>query len=210
MKLPKIYPILSNLATVDEYRLQALSLFEAGAGLLQIREKFASSRVIYDVGIEVKRCALEFDAKVIINDRIDLAIACNADGVHLGQTDLDPRNARKFLGDDKLIGFSTHNKEQADFALTCSLDYFAIGPVFPTATKRDADPTVGLQLISELKEKYPNSNLVAIGGITPNKINSTLFAGADSVALISSLYKDGLTIGQQYLALEQMIENKHC
>jgi thiamine-phosphate pyrophosphorylase len=124
---------------------------------------------------------------LIINDRVDVALTSDADGVHLGQTDLAVEEAREILGKEKIIGISTHSIEQFRAALGTSADYIAIGPIYPTRTKENHDPVVGLELIREVK-KLADRPIVAIGGITLDRAREVIEAGADSLAVISALY----------------------
>ena len=124
---------------------------------------------------------------MIINDRVDVAIAAGADGVHLGQDDLPPGRVRSLVGPDRIIGFSTHTLEQASAANSLPIDYIAIGPMFETSTKEKPDPVVGLDLLRAIKQQA-SKPLVAIGGITLERARSVIEAGADSVAVISDLY----------------------
>jgi thiamine-phosphate pyrophosphorylase len=188
--LPRIYPItdarLSGLTHAEQVR----SLAEGGARLIQLREKRASPREFYEAAVEAISIARALDVKIIINDRVDIAIATDADGVHLGQDDLPVAEARRLIGSDKIIGFSTHNLKQALEADSLSVDYIAIGPVFGTSTKENPDPTIGLELVKEVKRQI-SKPLVAIGGITLERAQSVIDAGADSLAIISDLYSTG-------------------
>ncbi len=187
LRLPKIYPItnieLAGMPHADQIR----SFAEAGSRFVQIREKSASSRAFYDEVLKALKIANEFGMRVIVNDRVDIAIAAKAHGVHLGQDDLPPIEARKLLGEEAIIGYSAHSVGQAIEAVNLSIDYLAIGPVFSTRTKETPDPVVGLEGIREVREAIGAFPLVAIGGIRLEDIPSVLKAGADSAALISAL-----------------------
>jgi thiamine-phosphate pyrophosphorylase len=130
--------------------------------------------------------AKRWGVQLVINDRVDIAIAVKADGVHLGQDDLPPGKARMLLGEDRIIGFSTHTLDQALEANSAPVDYIAIGPVFPTSTKENPDAIVGTANIREIKSRI-SKPLVAIGGITLESARSVIDAGADSIAVISDL-----------------------
>lgn len=147
-----------------------------------------SSRRFYDEVIAALEVANSLGLKLIINDRLDIAIAAKAHGVHLGQDDLPPEQARKLIGDKAIIGYSTHSVEQAIEAAKMPIDYIAIGPVFATRTKENPDPVVGLGGIKRVREAIGELPLVAIGGIKIDDIASVLDAGADSVAVISDLF----------------------
>jgi thiamine-phosphate diphosphorylase len=187
MELPKLYPItdpyLSGLSHAEQVRQMAAG----GATLVQLREKKASPREFYESARIAMQVARELGVKLIINDRVDIALAVAADGVHLGQDDLPPEGAREILGEGAIIGFSTHDLKQALTADLRPVDYLAIGPVFQTSTKENPDPVVGLELIRQLKSQI-SKPLVAIGGISLERARLALDAGADSVAVISDLF----------------------
>jgi thiamine-phosphate pyrophosphorylase len=136
------------------------------------------------------RAARRLGVRIIINDRSDIALAVEADGVHLGQHDLPADCARALVGDDRIVGFSTHSLKQALEASRAPIDYIAIGPVFGTSTKENPDPVVGLDIIGEIKRRTTKP-VIAIGGITLGSARSVIEAGADSLAVISDLYATG-------------------
>jgi thiamine-phosphate pyrophosphorylase len=125
--------------------------------------------------------------QLIINDRIDIALIVGAAGVHLGQDDLSPEAARKLLGRQAIIGYSTHNVDQAISATKLPIDYLAIGPIFSTTTKSDTAPVLGLDGLRSVRRAIGEFPLVAIGGITLNNARAAIEAGADSVAVIRAL-----------------------
>ena len=182
-RLPLVYPItdtrISGLSHADQVRLLA----EGGATLVQLREKTLPALDFYN---EAKATA-ELGLTLIINDRVDVALAVNAAGVHLGQDDLPPQAARKLLGDDAIIGFSTHSVAQARLAATLPIDYIAIGPIFQTTSKANPDPVVGLDGLRAVRDAVGDIPLVAIGGITEANAAAVIDAGAESMALISAL-----------------------
>lgn len=158
-----------------------------GATLIQIRDKAADARTLYEAVCAVLAVARPRGVRIIVNDRVDVAKAAGADGVHLGQDDLDPVAARAILGPAAVIGCSTHNVEQAAAADRSPVDYLAIGPVFETRTKDNPDPVVGLEGVRAVRA-VTQKPLVAIGGIDEPRIAAVRAAGADAVALISALY----------------------
>jgi thiamine-phosphate pyrophosphorylase len=162
-------------------------MLAGGARLIQLRDKEASAKELLDAARACLKLTRAAAATLIINDRVDVALAADADGVHLGQDDLAVDEAREILGPDKIIGLSTHSLEQARRALDTSANYLAIGPVFPTTTKENPDPVVGLELVRAVRA-LTQRPLVAIGGITPERAPEVIAAGADSVAAISALY----------------------
>ncbi|QQS39948.1 MAG: thiamine phosphate synthase [Acidobacteriota bacterium] len=189
-RFPAVYPItdpkISGLSHFEQYQ----QLAKGGAKLIQLRDKTAASDEFFRSVVEVCRAANEQGILVIVNDRVDIAIAAGAPGVHLGQDDLPPEQARRLLGEAAVIGYSTHSEEQAKAAASLPVDYIAIGPVFGTSTKENPDQAVGLEGVSAAKEAVGTIPLVAIGGIDEGNFRSVLEAGADSVAVISGILKD--------------------
>lgn len=186
-RLPRVYPLtdvqLSGLSHADQVRLLSLG----GATLVQLRDKQMQALQLYEHARAALAVAAKFGLQLIINDRVDVALAVGAHGVHLGQDDMPPEAARRLLGDEAIIGYSTHTIEQAKKALTLPIDYIAIGPIFETATKTDTSPTLGLDGLRAVREAVGNLPLVAIGGISHANAREVIDAGADSVAVISAL-----------------------
>jgi thiamine-phosphate pyrophosphorylase len=186
----KVYPItdvrLSGLSHAEQVEL----LIQGGATLIQLREKHSSPREFFlqaQAAIEVAR---PHGVRIIINDRVDIALAVRADGVHLGQDDMPPKAARELLGEKALIGFSTHSPAQASQASTLPIDYLAIGPIFPTSSKNDPDPIVGLAGLEQVRNAVGDLPVVAIGGIFLENIQTVLSGGATCVAVISGVLTD--------------------
>jgi len=152
-----------------------------------LRDKDASARELLEAVQKCLALTRAAGATLIVNDRVDVALTADADGVHLGQEDLSAEEAREILGEEKIIGVSTHSLDQFRAALETSASYIAVGPVFPTKTKENPAPVVGLDLVREAK-KLTDRPLVAIGGITIERAREVIAAGADSVAVISALY----------------------
>ncbi|HEX8634494.1 MAG TPA: thiamine phosphate synthase [Pyrinomonadaceae bacterium] len=188
MNLPKFYPITDTRLTGLSHAEQVARLRDGGARFIQLREKHLSPREFYDAAQAALDLARERGVRLIINDRADIALALGADGVHLGQDDLDPAVARRLLGDRFIIGYSTHSVAQAIEAARQPVDYIALGPIFPTRTKENPSPTVGLEALRRVRDTIdPSVALVAIGGITRATAPAALAAGADSVAVISAV-----------------------
>jgi len=182
-----LYAILDTAVRPDlppEAVLEAL--LRAGVRVIQYRHKDAFRRSHFEQCAALARRTRQAGGAFFINDRADVADLCGAHGVHLGQEDISPETARRFLGTGPLIGYSTHTLDQARRAVTLPVDYIAIGPVFPTTTKKNPDPVVGLSLVTEVRA-ITNKPLVAIGGITMENAPSVLAAGADAVAVIRDL-----------------------
>ncbi|HEY0048134.1 MAG TPA: thiamine phosphate synthase [Pyrinomonadaceae bacterium] len=185
--LPKIYPITDAFISRLSHAEQFGRLAEGGARVIQLREKSASPLAFYESAREVLALAEKINIKVIINDRADIAFALKAGGVHLGQDDLPPQAARRLLGKNAVIGFSTHGVEQAIEAVRLPVDYIAVGPVFATKTKQNPEKTIGLKGVERVRKAVGNFPLVAIGGITLKNAGDVFGAGADSVAVIGDL-----------------------
>ena len=198
----RIYPItdiqISGLSHADQVSLLA----DGGATFIQLREKNLPAIDFYNEALASLVVARQRGITVIINDRVDVALAVGAAGVHLGQDDLPPDAARKLLGDDAIIGYSTHNVSQASAAANLPVDYVAIGPIFPTGTKTNPDPVVGLDGLRAVRYAIGDIPLVAIGGITESNAAAVIEAGADSVAVITALLSGGPTaISDRYRSL---------
>jgi thiamine-phosphate pyrophosphorylase len=169
----------------------ASAFLEGGAGILQIRHKGHWSREFFATAQQVARLCRENGSPLIVNDRADFALLLEA-GLHVGQDDLAPRDARKLLGSAATLGYSSHNMAQLVAAGGEPVDYVAIGPVFATASKRDPDPAVGVDEIRSCRALL-DKPLVAIGGITLANARDVWAAGADSVALIAGLLPEPAT-----------------
>jgi thiamine-phosphate pyrophosphorylase len=193
-KLPRLYAITDARLSGQSHAEQVLRLGRGGARLIQLREKHMSAREFFREAQAALAIARELNVKLIINDRVDVALTLGADGVHLGQDDMPPEAARRILGEQAVIGFSTHNLEQSLAAASLPVDYLAIGPIFPTSSKENPDPTLGLEALRKVREAVASLPLVAIGGITPENAQATLGAGADSLAVISALLTDSAQI----------------
>jgi len=189
LHLSRIYPITDTALSGCTHAELVSEFAAAGASLVQIRDKKASPGEFYRNAAEAVLTGRRLGVKIIINDRLDIAIATDADGVHLGQDDIPPEEARRLLGPDKIIGYSTHSVEQAQRAANLQVDYIAFGPVFVTKTKENPDPIVGIEGIEAVRKVIGDIPLVAIGGIRPENISGVFSAGADSAAIISALYE---------------------
>jgi thiamine-phosphate pyrophosphorylase len=178
------------------HREQVLRLADGGATIIQLREKEDEPRDFFNDAIETVRIARSAKARLIINDRVDIALAINADGVHLGQTDIPVEAARRLLGANAIIGFSTHNLEQVKAALELPIDYLAFGPIFPTTSKENPDPIAGVSQLAAAKRLAGSLPVVAIGGIASTNLLTVFAAGADSAAVLSAVLKDPTQISE--------------
>src|SRR5579871_5925819 len=219
MVLPRLYPILDAAFFPETQALLAAAkeLTAAGCTLIQYRNKSGNARVMLEQARALRRRVvsgshvsqsrrdvghplLDIPIRLIMNDRADLCLAADFDGVHVGQEDLSPESVRKIIGPDRWLGVSTHNPEQLAEANLTSADYLAIGPVFSTSSKANPDPVVGLEGVRRARQ-LTRKPLVAIGGITRANAVSVIEAGADSVAVISDLLRDPRKSAEEFLRI---------
>jgi len=203
--LPRLYVILdAALLTIPETDC-ARDLADVGVRLIQYRGKQASSRELLEKSKRLSEVLAPRRTTFIINDRADVAALAGAGGVHVGQDDLEVEEARAVVGAHLLVGVSTHNRKQFEQAATTSADYIAVGPIFSTSTKLNPDPVVGTELIGEVRP-LTDKPIVAIGGITLERAEEVIQAGADSVAVISDILRaqDPAARARQYLELLEM------
>jgi thiamine-phosphate pyrophosphorylase len=204
MKLPRVYPILDT-ESLDGRSIAletaAAAFLEGGAGILQIRHKLHWSRGFFASARTVARLCREAGAALVVNDRADFALLLDA-GLHVGQDDLPPRDARRLMGPDAVIGFSSHNMAQLCAAGGEPVDYVALGPVFATASKLNPDPVTGVEEIRRCRSLVERP-LVAIGGITLENAADAWRAGADSVAVIAGLLPSPATARSLRERMEQ-------
>jgi thiamine-phosphate pyrophosphorylase len=184
MTIPRFYPVL------DADRISAIpaaeALLAAGARMLQFRHKSFFSQKAFEEASRIAELCRSAGALFIVNDRADIAKLLDA-GLHLGQDDLAPQDARRILPVPNVIGFSTHNEQQLRAGDAEPVDYLAIGPIFATRSKQNSDPVVGLERLRTLRS-LTRKPLVAIGGITRELAPQVFEAGADSVAIIGDLF----------------------
>ena len=218
--LPRLYAIVdaSFFPSAKAMGEAAEELAAGGCTLIQYRNKSGNARVMLEQGRELKRLVFQsqnphpVSAKnaetrvgqpwvcFIMNDRADLCVAAEFDGVHVGQDDLSPEAVRTVIGPDRWVGVSTHNPEQLREAELTSADYLAIGPVFSTTSKEKPDPVVGLEGVRRARS-LTSKPLVAIGGITRANAASVIEAGADSVAVISDLLRDPRKSAEEFFRI---------
>ncbi|MGA7890612.1 MAG: thiamine phosphate synthase [Candidatus Sulfotelmatobacter sp.] len=205
--LPRLYPILDAGCFPNALGLitAAEELLSAGVTLIQYRNKSSNARVMLEQAHELSRqlrarATAPHLLKLIMNDRADLCLVAEFDGVHVGQDDLSPESVRSIIGPDRWLGVSTHNPEQLLEADRNSADYLAIGPVFSTSSKDRPDPVVGLEGVRRARQ-LTRKPLVAIGGITRSNAASAIEAGADSVAVISDLLRDPRKSAEEFFRI---------
>jgi len=201
MKLPLLYAIVDVSISPDTARLVAFAheLAAGGCTLLQYRNKSCNARVMLEQARELKT-HLGSSVRLIMNDRADLCLVAEFDGVHVGQDDLSPEAVRAIIGPERWLGVSTHNPEQLREADLTPADYLAIGPVFATSSKEKPDPVVGLDGVRRARS-LTRKQLVAIGGITRANAASVIEAGADSVAVISDLLREPRKSAEEFFRI---------
>ena len=192
--LPKVYPITDTNLSGLSHAEQVDRLIAGGAVLIQLRDKRAAPSSFYRQAEAALQIARKHNVRLIINDRVDVALALGADGVHLGQTDIPVEAARCLLGERAIVGISTHNLAQAELAATMPVDYVALGPIFNTTTKENPDPIAGLEMLRAARIIVGALPVVAIGGITLANSKEAWEAGADAVSSIAALVSDPLKI----------------
>jgi thiamine-phosphate pyrophosphorylase len=193
VKLSRFYPI----ADAEVLARRGVGLMEfaaelraAGAGLVQWRDKFGTPQEVLAGAAVLREVFAGMGTVLVMNDRADLAVLAGFGGVHVGQGDLSPEDARRVVGAERWVGVSTHTDEQVRVANASCADYVAVGPVFATGTKLDAEPVIGLDGVRWARA-MTEKPIVAIGGITRGNARSVIDAGADSVAVISALFVEG-------------------
>jgi thiamine-phosphate pyrophosphorylase len=183
----QLYMVLSLDGCGDRTALEiAQEALAEGVTMLQLREKQAPLREILKQGAQLKALCQQYKVPFIINDRVDVALLLDADGVHVGQDDIPGNEARRLLGPDKIIGISAGTLLEAEWAMSNSADYLGVGPIYTTSTKKDAGSAVGTALIGEITGRW-RIPAVGIGGIDPINASEVIHAGADGVAVVSAI-----------------------
>lgn len=205
--LDPLYPITSARAGPNHVEM-AEAFIRSGVHFFQVREKHLADLQLFRQLQKIRTLSCAAAVRFVVNDRIDLALACEADGVHLGQDDLPIAAARRMLGPNRIIGLSTHNFRQFLEAQQMELDYVAVGPIFETSTKQSPWPPLGIRFLEEncCRSRLP---VVAIGGITLERVFQVWKAGAASAAVISDLHEgsDPTARIHSYLELAKHVGN---
>ncbi|MGA8503341.1 MAG: thiamine phosphate synthase [Candidatus Sulfotelmatobacter sp.] len=207
ISVPRLYAVVDAafFPATEDLAVFAEQLIDGGCSVLQYRNKLGNARMMLEQACELrKRSRARVPAphipKLIMNDRADLCLIAEFDGVHVGQDDLSSESVRRIIGPDRWLGVSTHNPEQVAEADKTSADYLAIGPVFSTSSKDRLDPVVGLDGVRRARQ-LTRKPLVAIGGITCANAASVIEAGADSVAVISDLLRDPSKSAEEFFRI---------
>ena len=182
---PFLYPVLDDTRSVN-LKQDALEIIRAGAKIFQIRAKRLTNREMFDVVQSILPHCIEPGVSLIVNDRVDVCLASRASGVHLGQDDFPVPETRKLLP-DAIIGLSTHNLNQVRAANDLPVDYISIGPVFPTTSKMNPDPAVGISFLQQARS-MTTKPIVCIGGIQAANIPDLINEGANGIAVIGEIY----------------------
>ena len=179
----------------------AVAALDGGATVIQLRDKTASTRVLVEEGLALRGLTRERGALLIVNDRVDVALAVEADGAHVGQDDMPVESARRLLGPNRILGVSAATLEEAQEAVAGGANYLGVGPIFSSLGKADAGPATGIHLLTELAQRYAVP-LVAIGGITAENAAEVVRAGACGVAVITAVvYAEDITAASRQLRL---------
>ena len=181
-----VYLVTDRRNKTDEEFLNIIEeAIKGGTTIVQLREKTASTKEFYELALKVKEITSRYDVPLLINDRIDIALAVDSEGVHIGQDDMPADIAREIIGDDKILGVSASTVEEAKKAETDSADYIGSGAVFPTATKDDAD-SVSKEELKEIVDSI-DIPVVAIGGITLENAGSLKESGINGFSVVSAI-----------------------
>ena len=181
----RLYVLISSNIAKKSVKETARLVIDGGADAVQLREKTISDRKFISLAREVRDITTKRGSLLIINDRVHVVRKVNADGIHLGQQDMSALEARNIIGDEKIIGVSTHSITQARQAQKDGADYIAIGPIYPTSTKGH-EPSVGIEIIHEISEAV-SIPIIAIGAITLENLDGVLKAGASRIAVCSAI-----------------------
>ena len=182
-----LYAILDKEYTKERSLAQlAEEAIQGGAGILQLRNKISASDEFYSDALKTREVTQHFKIPLIINDRLDIALAAKVDGVHLGQDDLPLAEARKLLGNQMILGASVHNLKEFEIALKGNPDYLGVGTIYSSLSKAELQ-SAGIKIIEQLRPKT-TLPLIAIGGVTVENLEPVIKAGADGVAVISDLW----------------------
>jgi len=203
----RLYAIVDVDAGGEEVVRRTEGLLRGGARLLQLRWKRPGVADFFATATECARLAQVYGARLMINDRVDVALACGADGVHLGQSDLPLAAARRLLGARRWIGVSTHDVEQARVAAAGGADYVGFGPIFATSTKRTGYSPRGLEGLRQVRAAV-TLPIVASGGIDFDNAAEVIAVGADAVAMISALAGSPDAAGAARIALERLADRR--
>lgn len=190
------------LTGTKEFYSSVSRALQGGVTILQVREKDAASKEFYSIGLKLKEMAARFNVPLIVNDRVDIALAIDADGVHVGQGDLPLEVVRRLLGPGKLLGYSVSNPQEARYGERNGADYLGAGPVYSTGSKPDASRPIGIEGLREIKQSV-SIPVVAIGGISVSNLNMVKDTGVDGISVISAILSQDNT----FAAARELMES---
>ncbi|PSW14291.1 thiamine phosphate synthase [Photobacterium rosenbergii] len=182
----RLYLVTDEYQDIEQLEFVIREAIAGGVTMVQLREKHGDIRAFIQRAEAIKPMLQEAGIPLIINDRVDVALAVDADGVHLGQSDMPADVARRLIGDDKILGLSVENEQQLEAAQSLPLDYLGLSAIFPTTTKTDTVYAWGLEGLAKASA-FSQLPLVAIGGINESNIRAVVEAGADGIALVSAI-----------------------
>lgn len=184
-----VYLVMGIVHNGDRTALDiAREALEGGVTIFQLREKEAPLKQVLEQGAQLRELCRQYGVPFLVNDRIDVAILLDADGVHVGQDDIPGLQARKLLGENKIVGISAGTMEEAEWAMAQNPDYLGVGPVYATSTKQDAGEAIGTSLIQQIADRW-SIPMVGIGGIHNDNTAKVIQAGAKGVAVVSAITK---------------------
>jgi thiamine-phosphate pyrophosphorylase len=182
-----LYPVTAEKLSRRRNNLEVLeALLGGGASIVQLREKEIDDRSFYELALAFRRRTRQAHATLILNDRVDICMAVDADGVHLGQDDLPIPVARRLVGQQRIIGVSTHNLDEALRAAAQGADYINVGPIYPTVTKEHVGPAVGIELFRQVS-RCVQLPITVMGGIKLDNLDPLLEAGARRIAVVTAV-----------------------
>lgn len=205
-----LYLIMGSQDCPSKSPVQVLiEAIEGGITCFQFREKNSgrSWAEIIQLGRKLRHICREHQIPFIVNDRVDLGLLLDADGIHVGQQDFPAQEVRKLIGANRILGVSANTPQEAQEALQSGADYIGVGPIYATSSKPDADPPTGPAGITKIRQQFPSLPIVGIGGITPERAPAVIAAGANGVSVISAITKAPSSYQAAQAFIKQMTEN---
>jgi len=199
-----LYAITDENLLKEDFTKKVEKALKSGVDIIQYRAKKKDAKDMIEEAIALKKLCIKYDVPLIINDRVDIALAVDADGVHVGQEDIPVLYVRKLIGNNKILGLSTKNLKHVEEANKLPVDYIGFGSIFPTNTKEDAK-VAGLEKLKKAV-KISLQPVVAIGGINENNIDEVLKTGCSGVAVVSAIFA-GENIEENTKNLKEKVKN---
>lgn len=186
---PALCLITDETRSLEDNERTIRAALDAGCRWIQLRHRRIDARSLHDCAQRLRTLTLEYEATLIVNERVDIAVAVGADGAHLPAGGLSPAMARTLVGNDKLLGCSVHSSDEIQALRNEAVDYFQFGPIFDTASKRAFGPPQGLDALTRAVRAAAPLALAAVGGITPHSIGDVLGAGATAISVIGAIHR---------------------